>query len=284
MSHQPTQPLPPVAAHGAASAEGASVHTTLYNGRKASHQIHGLIVGCGMGGLAAAHCLGKAGHKVILFEAASAIGEVGAGIQAERHERHGEVEQELVEVRAVDVVNDRLRSNSNRLVLAHPDDGFVESWTAEGSADKMRADFADFEPRLRKILSFVQPTQPTHPDRRRARDRPRRQRRDIKKRRRRPVTNPDDRPPRRRVDVQTPEYVYDPVPVPALAPSGADADTDNDIYSLPLGSAPSDDYIECFTQPGTQSEPEPESEIESATESWACGSRSEIEDFTSDEE
>ncbi|KAI1782765.1 hypothetical protein LXA43DRAFT_1049635 [Ganoderma leucocontextum] len=112
---------------------------------------------------------------------------------------------------------------------------------------------------------------------------PRRQRRDIKKRRRRPVTNPDDRPPRRRrVGVQTPEYVYDPVPVPALAPSGADADAEDDIYNLPLGSAPSDDYIECFTQPGTQSEPE--SEIESATESWACCSRSEIEDFTSDEE
>jgi salicylate hydroxylase len=34
------------------------------------------------------------------------------------------------------------------LVLLHPDDGSVESWTAEGSADKMRADFADFEPRF----------------------------------------------------------------------------------------------------------------------------------------
>ena len=33
------------------------------------------------------------------------------------------------------------------LVMLHPDDGSVESWTAEGSADKMRADFADFEPR-----------------------------------------------------------------------------------------------------------------------------------------
>ena len=33
------------------------------------------------------------------------------------------------------------------VVLAHPDDGSVESWTAEGSADKMRADFADYEPR-----------------------------------------------------------------------------------------------------------------------------------------
>lgn len=33
------------------------------------------------------------------------------------------------------------------LVLLHPDDGSVESWNAEGSADLMRADFADFEPR-----------------------------------------------------------------------------------------------------------------------------------------
>ena len=33
------------------------------------------------------------------------------------------------------------------MVLLHPDDGSVESWTAEGSGDKMRADFADFEPR-----------------------------------------------------------------------------------------------------------------------------------------
>jgi hypothetical protein len=34
------------------------------------------------------------------------------------------------------------------LVLIHPDDGSVESWTEEGSGDKMRADFADFEPRF----------------------------------------------------------------------------------------------------------------------------------------
>lgn len=30
-------------------------------------------------------------------------------------------------------------------MLAHPDDGSVESWTAEGSADKMRADFAGWD-------------------------------------------------------------------------------------------------------------------------------------------
>ncbi|KAI0799635.1 FAD/NAD(P)-binding domain-containing protein, partial [Irpex lacteus] len=44
------------------------------------------------------------------------------------------------------------------IVLAHPDDGSVESWTAKGSADKMRADFADFEPRVRKMLSYVSST------------------------------------------------------------------------------------------------------------------------------
>jgi len=34
----------------------------------------------------------------------------------------------------------------SELVLLHPDDGSVESWTEEGSGDKMLADFADFEP------------------------------------------------------------------------------------------------------------------------------------------
>ncbi|KAJ3011670.1 hypothetical protein NUW54_g2099 [Trametes sanguinea] len=71
----------PVAAHHAANAEGISQRTRLYDGRKATHRLHVLIVGCGMGGLAAAHCLGQAGHKVTLFESAAAIGEVGAGIQ-----------------------------------------------------------------------------------------------------------------------------------------------------------------------------------------------------------
>ena len=32
-------------------------------------------------------------------------------------------------------------------MLIHPDDGSVESWTAEGSAEKMRADFEGWEPR-----------------------------------------------------------------------------------------------------------------------------------------
>ncbi|KAJ7507392.1 FAD/NAD-P-binding domain-containing protein [Mycena galericulata] len=43
--------------------------------------LHFVIVGCGLGGLTAAHCLGRAGHTVTVFESASCIGEVGAGIQ-----------------------------------------------------------------------------------------------------------------------------------------------------------------------------------------------------------
>ena len=38
--------------------------------------------------------------------------------------------------------------------LVHPDDGSVESWTAEGSADKMRMAFADFEPRSASFRSL----------------------------------------------------------------------------------------------------------------------------------
>lgn len=44
-------------------------------------RIHVIIVGCGLGGLSAAYCLAKAGHEVTIFEAATTIGEVGAGIQ-----------------------------------------------------------------------------------------------------------------------------------------------------------------------------------------------------------
>ena len=33
------------------------------------------------------------------------------------------------------------------IVLLHPDDGSVESWTAEGNIEKMKHDFIEFEPR-----------------------------------------------------------------------------------------------------------------------------------------
>ncbi|KAG8741018.1 hypothetical protein FRC10_003441 [Ceratobasidium sp. 414] len=69
-----------VAADETVNATGAK-STTLFEGRVTSNPLNIVVVGCGLGGLAAAYCLAKAGHKVTLFEAAPAIGEVGAGIQ-----------------------------------------------------------------------------------------------------------------------------------------------------------------------------------------------------------
>ena len=54
---------------------------TLYDGRKASLSLSVIVVGCGLGGLAAAHALVQAGHRVTIIESAPAIGEIGAGIQ-----------------------------------------------------------------------------------------------------------------------------------------------------------------------------------------------------------
>lgn len=70
-----------VPADDRADAQGISRTLKLYDGRRAPLRLHILIVGCGLGGLAAAHCLAHAGHKITLVESAPAIGEVGAGIQ-----------------------------------------------------------------------------------------------------------------------------------------------------------------------------------------------------------
>lgn len=53
----------------------------LYHGRRASLSLEIVVVGCGIGGLTAAYCLAQAGHKVTILEAASSIGDIGAGIQ-----------------------------------------------------------------------------------------------------------------------------------------------------------------------------------------------------------
>jgi len=42
------------------------------------------------------------------------------------------------------VISHQQAKKEYNLVLLHPDDGSVESWTEEGSGDKMCADFADF--------------------------------------------------------------------------------------------------------------------------------------------
>ncbi|KAG9012944.1 hypothetical protein FRB90_006426, partial [Tulasnella sp. 427] len=78
-ANAPLKPL--VAADSAARADNVSQTTTLYGGRTASHSLHIAVVGCGLGGLAAAHALAKAGHRITILEDAPAIGEVGAGIQ-----------------------------------------------------------------------------------------------------------------------------------------------------------------------------------------------------------
>src|SRR6202000_3145595 len=46
------------------------------------------IAGAGLGGLAAACCLLKAGHEVELFEQAPALSEIGAGIQLSANAMH----------------------------------------------------------------------------------------------------------------------------------------------------------------------------------------------------
>src|SRR5258708_38411930 len=47
-----------------------------------------LIAGAGLGGLTAASCLRKAGHKVEVYEQAAQLGEIGAGIQVSANAMH----------------------------------------------------------------------------------------------------------------------------------------------------------------------------------------------------
>ena len=54
---------------------------SIYGSRKASLSLHIIVVGCGLGGLAAAFCLTQAGHRVTIIESSPVIGDVGAGIQ-----------------------------------------------------------------------------------------------------------------------------------------------------------------------------------------------------------
>ncbi|CAE6338712.1 unnamed protein product [Rhizoctonia solani] len=53
----------------------------LNNGRTPNIRLNVVVVGCGLGGLACAFSLQKAGHNIVILEAARSIGEIGAGIQ-----------------------------------------------------------------------------------------------------------------------------------------------------------------------------------------------------------
>ena len=77
-----TLPLPPVpAARGLDASDVAKKPLSIYGSRKAPLTLDIIVVGCGLGGLAAAFCLTQAGHRVTIIESSSVIGDIGAGIQ-----------------------------------------------------------------------------------------------------------------------------------------------------------------------------------------------------------
>lgn len=73
--------MPTVIPSSTNASKDTSSISHLYGGREASLQLHILIIGCGLGGLAAAHCLSQAGHTITMIESARKLSEVGAGIQ-----------------------------------------------------------------------------------------------------------------------------------------------------------------------------------------------------------
>jgi salicylate hydroxylase len=56
-------------------------HVPNGDGARVGLRLHIVIVGGGIGGLSAAYCLGRAGHRITVLERASDITDVGAGIQ-----------------------------------------------------------------------------------------------------------------------------------------------------------------------------------------------------------
>ncbi|KAI6046393.1 FAD/NAD(P)-binding domain-containing protein [Pisolithus marmoratus] len=75
----PTDAPPKVAAANFATAP-IEPPSEIYQGRRAALSLDIVVVGCGLGGLAAAFCLAMAGHKVTVLESVATIGEIGAGI------------------------------------------------------------------------------------------------------------------------------------------------------------------------------------------------------------
>lgn len=65
----------------ASTVRPVDTHPLHINEQYADSHLHILVIGGGIGGLAAAICLSEAGHTVTVFEAARKLREVGAGLQ-----------------------------------------------------------------------------------------------------------------------------------------------------------------------------------------------------------